>query len=146
MCLIPKEVNGKTIQTAEQDIVCYKYVFADKKKWIPAYGPLPREYEYNKVLTAEKYIMIQSTIGVIPSHRYSKIKSLTCKSSYGEMFIEEGFHASLIREDVPRAKICVIPKGTEICYGDNDDIVAVNMIVFKNVFHYIKYRIKNRKK
>jgi hypothetical protein len=153
MCLIPKEVNGKTIQIAEQDIVCYKYVFAGKKKWMPAYSPLPREYVYNKILTAEKYNMIQSTMGVIPSHRYSKIKSLTCRLAYGEMFIEEGFHAILRGEDVPfmdkiykRTKICVIPKGTEICYGDNDDIVAVNMIVFKNVFHYIKYRIKNRKK
>jgi hypothetical protein len=149
MCLTIQKVNGKTIQIAEQDIVCYKYVFAGKKKWMPAYSPLPREYGYNKILTAEKYIMIQSTMGVIPSHRYSKIKSLTLNEGPGEMVIHEGFHAYLRDDYVPytgdfykRAKICVIPKGTEICYGINDDIVAVNMIVFRNMFQYLKYKLK----
>lgn len=166
MCLVTKEVNGKTIQTAEQDIVCYKRVTAFKKKWTPVYSPLAREYGYNKVLTAEKHYWSPwrkpDVLHPIPPVGYKEIEHL---QSAGYVFthtemegdkkvegrvINEGFHAHLKYKDAMcpsmytscSTKLCIIPKGTEICYGVNDDIVAVNMIVFRNVFQYWMYKLR----
>jgi hypothetical protein len=157
MCLTIQKVNGKTIQTAEQDIVCYKRVVVHKKRWTPVYGPLPREYEYNKVLPAEKFYWSPwskpDILHPIAPAGYKEIEHLQVEyasSPYKESeggIINEGFHANLIRKNVPytgayydQRKICIIPKGTEICYGTNDDIVAVNMIVFRNLFRYCIYK------
>lgn len=134
MCLRIKD--DEFIHLAKKDVVCYKQVTKTQDgKWKGFYVGI-RSYDFDKVVTAEKRTK---------NYEYEEIKGLKREDMY---FIDYGFHA-LVKKRFPSLRgfnYCIIPAGTEMCYGQCGDVVAVNMIVFKNVFHYIKYRIKNRKK
>ena len=142
MCLRIKD--DEFIHLAKKDVVCYKQVTKTQDgKWKGFYVGR-RSYDFDKVVTAEKRTK---------NYEYEEIKGLKVEkyeiSGIEDMyFIDHGFHA-LVKKRFPSLRgfnYCIIPAGTEMCYGQCGDVVAVNMIVFKNVFHYIKYRIKNRKK
>lgn len=142
MCLRLKD--DEFVHLAKKDIVCYKQVTKTQDgKWKGFYVGR-RSYDFDKVVTAEKRTK---------NYEYEEIKGLKVEkyeiSGREDMyFIDYGFHA-LVQKRFPSLRgfnYCIIPAGTEMCYGQCGDVVAVNMIVFKNVFHYIKYRIKNHKK
>ena len=142
MCLRIKD--DEFIHLAKKDVVCYKQVTKTQDgKWKGFYVGR-RSYDFDKVVTAEKRTK---------NYEYEEIKGLKVEkyeiSRREDMyFIDYGFHA-LVKKRFPSLRgfnYCIIPAGTDMCYGQCGDVVAVNMIVFKNVFHYIKYRIKNRKK
>lgn len=144
MCLRIKD--DEFIHLAKKDIVCYKQVTKTQDgKWKGFYVGR-RSYDFDKVVTAEKRTI---------NYEYEEIKGLKVEkyeiSGREDMyFIDYGFHAFVKKKHRILGrfglKYCIIPAGTEMCYGQCGDVVAVNMIVFKNVFHFIKYRIKNRKK
>lgn len=130
MCLYVQE--GCKPEIATKDIVCYKIVGDRGKYWEPCIliGGEMFSYPYNKVLTAESYIY---------GEKYS-IQHLEIRRQ-GLYIIEEGFHA-VCKKIYKKANPCVIPKGTEYCLGEDDEIVAVNMIVFRSMRCYYWYRIK----
>lgn len=140
MCLVLKK--GEDVQLAQKDIICYKNVQeTDESTWN---GPFydERKYQFNKVVTAEKKMVKETEV------IYEPIEHLSVELSF-KYLIHNGFHA-FTKEGFGnfkglsnlKEKYCIIPKGTEICYGDNNDIVAVSMIVFKNKFQFIRYEIK----
>ena len=130
MCLTIKE--GETIRRAEKDILCYKSVWTNgsENTWTGIYFGF-KEYEFDKEVTADERYMRNSLI---------KTDSLTHLESIGG-HIYEGFHASC-RPFSSSNRYCIIPEGTEMCYGNNGDVVAVSMIVFRNENSYKKYKIK----
>lgn len=134
MCLIVKQ--GCKTEIAQKDIVCYKFVEGHGKYWKPCIlgifgNNAGYSYPYNKVLTAESYNY---------GEKYS-IQQLEIRCREGLYLIGEGFHARLNKTHY-WMNICVIPKGTEYCLGRNNEIVAVNMIVFRSMLGYYWYRIK----
>jgi hypothetical protein len=131
MCLYVK--RGYTPETATKDILCYKLVEDHVRYWNPFVFHEEFSYPYNKVLTAESYGK-----GEICPIQHLEVKDIM--NLYGKM-VEEGFHASCIKTR-PYTHPCIIPKGTEYCLGENDEIVAVNMIVFRSTLDYYWYRIK----
>jgi hypothetical protein len=127
MCLFIKD--GCNIEIAKKDIVTFKTVLERENYWEPSYIGT-ESYEYNKTLTARKY----------PHTPKDTIEHLQ-KGKIGNCpVIHEGFHSRVI-DNVFCNKICIIPKGSEICYGDNNDIVSSHIIVFKNRSSYLKYRL-----
>ena len=130
MCLIIKD--GCHIEIAKEDIVTFKQVIRCRRnRWEPSYRG--RElYRYNKVLTARKY----------PYTPKDTIEHLQVVDNFE---IEEGFHSKVKRTLFCNA-ICIIPKGSEICYGDSNDIVSLHIIVFKNRLNYLIYRLVNKHK
>lgn len=124
MCLFIKE--GCHIEIAEKDIVTFKCVLKRKNYWEPPYRG-SELYEYNKVLTARKY----------PYRPTNTIKHLQVIKDFE---IHEGFH-SRVEKTSYYNKICIIPAGSEICYGNDYDIVSLHIIVFKNRLSYLKYRL-----
>lgn len=131
MCLIVKQ--GCKPEIAKEDILCYKIVEDHVKYWEPRIYTFNKgySYPYNKVLTAESY-----SKGETHPIQHLEMKGGGCLNFY----IEEGFHAK--RDNYLCKNPCIIPKGTEYCLGDTDEIVAVNMIVFRSVLDYYWYRIK----
>ena len=135
MCLIIKD--GCDIEIAKKDIVTFKNVLNRKYRgWEPAYLGVEL-YEYNKVLTARHY----------PYKSTDTIEHLQIVDGRDNGFIydhiNEGFHSKIRKTDSCN-KICIIPKGSEICYGDSNDIVSLHIIVFKNRLSYLKYRLFKR--
>lgn len=129
MCLFIKD--DCHIEIAEKDIITFKDVIDRKDHgWEPSYRGTEL-YEYNKVLTARKYPY--TPIDTIEHLQARELKT-------GKLVIDEGFH-SKVRKNCSCNKICIIPKGSEICYGDSNDIVSLHIIVFKNIFSYLKYRL-----
>ena len=125
MCLFIKA--GCHIEIAKKDIVTFKDVLERRGNcWEPSYKGYEL-YEYNKVLTARKY----------PRTPKDTIEHLQVEI---DSAIHEGFH-SRIKKTLCCNKICIIPKGSEICYGNNNDIVSLQIIVFKNKLSYLKYRL-----
>lgn len=59
--------------------------------------------------------------------------------------INEGFHShvnsceSPVNSIVIKMAICIIPKGSEYCFGEYDDIVSNQIIVFKTKEDYDRY-------
>ena len=133
MCLTVKE--GCNPEIAQKDIVCYKIVDDYIKGWKPCIfaSGARYSYPYNKVLTAESYI----------NGEIHPIKHLKAYKFYvtGRRKIEEGFHA-YCKKTFAYMYLCIIPKGTEYCLGEENEIVAVNMIVFRSVLDYCWYKIK----
>lgn len=131
MCLYVK--HGCRPEVAQKDIICYKFVKDRGLGWESACGYSKNRFPYNKVTTALRRSLLHNC--------EVEIDSLTVKGVYYKLIIEEGFHAKL----PPRGlfeNICIIPAGTQICYGDNNEIVAVQMIVFRSILGYYWYRIK----
>lgn len=124
MCLFIKA--GCHIEIAKRDIVTFKEVLEHKNCWEPHYRGTEL-YEYNKVLTARKY----------PYTSTDTIEHLQVVNNFE---INEGFH-SMVKNFYYCNKICIIPKGSEICYGRDYDIVSSHIIVFKNRLSYLKYRL-----
>ena len=125
MCLITK--CGCHIEIAKEDIVTFKDVIERENNcWEPICQG--RElYEYNKVLTARKY-------PYTPTDTIKHLRVLHGNELY------EGFHSN-VQKVYSDQKICIIPKGSEMCYGDTNDVVSLHIIVFKNRLCYLKYRI-----
>lgn len=134
MCLFVKE--GYKPEIATEDIVCYKRVDDHVKYWKPAIliGSARFFYPYNKVLTAERYSYIRGEI--YPIQHLEIVDGMVLKR-----VINEGFHARC-KKTYLHEKRCVIPKGTEYCLGIDNDIVAINMIVFRSLLDYYWYKIK----
>ena len=130
MCLVIKD--GCHIEIAKKDIVTFKDVISRKNnRWEPSCMGTEL-YEYNKVLTARKY----------PYRPTDTIKHLQIVDQNGAVMykhINEGFHSKVKNRCCD--KICIIPKGSEICYGDHNDIVSLHIIVFKNKLNYLKYKL-----
>lgn len=133
MCLYVKE--GCKPEIAHKDIVCYKLVEDHVKYWKPRIYAFNAEYSYpyNNVLTAESYSHIKCEA--------YPIQHLEIEDWIDYHVINEGFHAKR-KKTYLCANPCIIPKGTEYCLGGDNDIVAVNMIVFRSVLDYYRYRIK----
>ena len=133
MCLDIKQ--GECIKKAEKDILCFKLVrtLDDDTKWTGIYQGFI-EYDYNTEVVADRWYFDAG------SNSIKSIK-LTHLREIDNSHIYEGFHAKTIKV-YDAAKYCIIPKGTEICYGNLDDIVAMSMIVFKDKRQYRKYQIK----
>lgn len=127
MCLsVP--INGK-IEKARKNIKVYKGVldFDDETGWrSPCFFT---RFDYNKVETAMD--------GRNPiEHLY-----IDCRGS-----IHEGFHSMLKEKDVDLGEIvcvCIIPKGSEYCIGENGDVVSVKLIVFETWFDYVIFKLKS---
>lgn len=135
MCLYVKE--GCKPEIAKKDIVCYKIVDDWGRYWKPIYAcGTEYAYSYNKVLTAESFIM-----GKTYPIQHLEMKDYKGWENKIRKIINEGFHARC-NSKYNWSNICVIPKGTEYCLGDDNEIVAVNMIVFRSVLGYCWYRIK----
>lgn len=124
MCLIIKD--GCHIEIAKEDIVTFKHVIRRKNNYWEPVCKGSELYKYNKVLTARRF----------PYKPTNTIEHL--QVMYGT--ISEGFH-SRVRKTIFCNKICIIPKGSEICYGDDNDIVSLHIIVFENRLSYLKYRL-----
>ena len=126
MCLLIK--YGCHIEIAKEDIVTFKEVLERNKNnyWEPSYRGTEL-YEYNKVLTARRY-------------PYTPTDTIEHLQVVDNATIKEGFH-SMVKNVCSCNKICIIPKGSEICYGWNYNIVSSHIIVFKNKLSYLKYRL-----
>lgn len=125
MCLFIK--NGCHIEIAKKDIVTFKNVLKRKNNCWEPHCRGSELYKYNKVLTARKF-------------PYASKNTIEHLKAINDVRIEEGFH-SRVKRTSSCNKICIIPKGSEICYGDSNDIVSLHIIVFKNIFSYLKYRL-----
>lgn len=129
MCLSIK--YGCHIEIAKEDIITFKRVLKRRGNYWEPTCMGEELYEYNKVLTARKY----------PYHLTNTIEHLQVinnPTTYD--MIHEGFH-SKVNKTFDCNKICIIPKGSEICYGNNNDIVSLHIIVFKNKLSYLKYKL-----
>jgi hypothetical protein len=127
MCLFIKD--GCHIEIAKKDITTFKEVLRRNNCWEPACKG-SETYEYNKILTARKS----------PFTPADTIEHLQIDITYGVGTIYEGFHSRVEKTFICN-KICIIPKGSEICYGENNDIVSLHIIVFKNKLCYLKYKL-----
>lgn len=132
MCLFVK--TGCYPKIAEEDIICYKRVDDNRRYWMSSCGYSNHKFKWNVVETAR----IENRFGG------EKVKHLFVdNNSFGTECIHEGFHARLDKDLVlEKARICIIPVGTEYCLGFNDEIVAVKMIVFHTIFNYYLYKTK----
>ena len=139
MCLVIKE--GERIKKAESDILCFKSVRTlddDDTKWTCIYYSFA-DYDFNTEVAAER-VSVSNSDGCVVRY-LEKIEHLTVIKGTFADGIYEGFHARTIKI-LDTDKYCIIPKGTEICYGNLNDIVTVSMIVFKNKRQYRRYQIK----
>ena len=125
MCLFIKD--GCHIEIAKKDIVTFKNVIERDNCWEPSYMG-GESYRYNEVLTARRS----------PYKPKDTIKHLKVVSSFA---IIEGFHSRVKKTPYYCNKICIIPKGSELCYGDMNDVVSLRIIVFKNRLYYLKYKL-----
>ena len=123
MCLIVKE--GCKIEIAEKDITTYKYIDSYKDYWCGIYYSVPR-FLYNEIQRAQ-YLDSETWLSSDLKHLVSYLDN-----------IYEGFHSQVINTNAIQ-KICVIPKGSEYCLGNDNDIVSNQIIVFKTKEDYDKY-------
>ena len=130
MCLSIKD--GCHIEIAEKDIVTFKEVLERKNNyWEPSYISTEL-YKYNEILIARRYPYTPTD-----TIEHLQIGDVTVD---GSNTICEGFH-SMVKETCFCNKICIIPKGSEICYGYDNNIVSLHIIVFKDRLSYLKYRL-----
>lgn len=143
MCLIVKQDYKPEIAT--KDIHCYKYVSvsSDGAGWKGIFGYSDHIYPWNIQVNAEKGFL-QLQLGE-PEYAYVPINHLEVIHSEIEHRdrIAYGFHANITKL-YGRHHDCIIPAGTEFCYGDSEDIVSVNMIVFHKKRDYWKYILKKK--
>ena len=132
MCLIVK--SGCKIEIAEKDITTYKYIISYEDYWTGIFfSNFP--FAYNKLQKAKCLCLESDELYVTMEHLRVK------DSGYGSV-ITEGFH-SYIREPnhfpFDKKVICIIPKGSEYCFGEYDKIVSNQIIVFKTKEDYDRY-------
>lgn len=126
MCLTV--IWGSKIEIAQKDIKVYKFVKKHWNHWNPRYRQEHIRFKYCKLITALDKDL-------------KPIEKLTiCHYPQKEIF--EGFHSRVTNRDCIANTVCIIPKGSEFCYGDDDDIVSTQLIVFKNRFQYLMYKLK----
>lgn len=133
MCLVVKK--GCKIKIAEKDITTYKYIISYEDYWTGIFfSNLP--FAYNKLQKA-KCLCLESDELYVSIKHLRRMKDIKCVS-----VITEGFH-SYIREPshfpFDKKVICIIPKGSEYCFGDSNDIVSNQIIVFKTKEDYDRY-------
>ena len=126
MCLVVKD--GCKIERAKNDIKVYKLIDKHHDYWKPVYCQRYRRFEYCKSITAYDLYSLP-------------IKNLKICHYRFKYEIYEGFHSRVKRYYLTNT-ICIIPKGSEICYGTHKDIVSNQIIVFKNYFQYLIYKLK----
>lgn len=144
MCLIVKQDCKPEIAT--KDIHCYKYVSSGGSAgWKGIFGYSNHIYPWNIPVNAEKGFL-QLQLGE-PEYAYVSLKHLEVIHSDSGIDsrgrIAYGFHANITKLH-GRHRDCIIPAGTEFCYGDSEDIVSVNMIVFHKKRDYWKYILKKK--
>lgn len=130
MCLLVKD--GCKIEIAQNNIKVYKLVQKHRNYWNPKYSPqIHIRFKYKEPITAlDEYLNPIKKLNI----RYPDL--------YGEIY--EGFHSRVNKSSLDSTNtICIIPKGSEICYGDFNSIVSTQLIVFKNYFQYLMYKLKN---
>lgn len=135
MCLETK--IGETAKIANEDILVYKWVKRHWNSWIP---PIRKDskYKYNTVLTALDVVgnPIEHLV-LYPNHYFIH------GEFYNSSYITVGFHCSTIKSDTTNV-VCIIPKGAEYCYGNDNDVVSTKLIVFKHKWNYLWYKLWHR--
>jgi hypothetical protein len=129
MCLTVKD--GCKVERAQKDIKVYKRIDKHENYWSPLYSPqMQIRFKYKEPITAlDEYL--------------NPIKNLTIRPCYRVDYeIYEGFHSRINKINYRTNSICIIPKWSEICYGTDNDIVSNQLIVFKNYFQYLIYKLK----
>jgi hypothetical protein len=126
MCLFVKE--DSEIQVAEEPIAVFKNVDCGFFCWYSPMYDRETKRKYNTKLKACDHL---------------KIRILSKRAA-----INEGFHAfrTISAPQHSRCtfpKFAVIPKGAEYCYGEYDDVVATEIIVFRTKRQFYKYLKKN---
>lgn len=116
MCLTPIHKNALI---ATKDIRCYKWL---KNR--------------NSILLTpfqEKPVVFKNGIAVQETDNFS----------YGTFgFIYKGIHSYQIWDYVYNGcYYSIIPKGTQYYIGNNNDLVSLKLIIFKNKFRYWIYKI-----
>ena len=119
MCLIVKK--GCKIEIAKRDITTYKKV---------------RIHDH----------FLWSGVFYAGIFRFNKLEKAVTNLSINESKeINEGFHSFKRSYDnyvlCGQLVTCIIPKGSEYCLGIEGDIVSNQIIVFRTVFDYIKYKL-----
>ena len=112
MCLIPES----EIKVAEENIRVYKKVNISVDSWIPSITGIGI-YKFNEVIKA-----------------VDNLKPVKSSLSSLEVIIT-GFHAFSDKIELPgypEKPNAIIPRGSEYCLGRNGDIVANQIIVFRD--------------
>lgn len=136
MCLAIKK--GCKPEIAQKDILCYKIIrlMHDGHNWRSIHRLTIQPY--NKVLQAKDDSPFKSG-----GHTVEALHVVAGTS------INAGFHAFRTEKEAAKwepddrstvIRLAVIPKGTEYCLGEFNEIVAVNMIVFGSEKAYQKYK------
>jgi hypothetical protein len=142
MCLTVKE--GCKIEIAEKDITTYKYVNSYENYWCGIFYSYPR-FLYNEIQKA-KYSDLEIELCLLLDNdeinAYTELKHLQGEKCGDEIIIDEGFHSYVNRCTIntdTKQNICRIPEGSEYCFGEDNDIVSNQIIVFKTIGDYEKY-------
>ena len=127
MCLTVKW--GSKIEIAQKDIKVYKLINKQSDYWNPVCQQEYIKFEYCKLIKAL-------------DNKLKPIKKLNIRTEFYNKAVFEGFHSKVTNCDCITNTICIIPKGSQICYGEDDGIVSTQLIVFKNSFQYLMYKLK----
>lgn len=127
MCLVVKK--GCKIEIAEKDITTYKYINNyDENYWCGIFYPYPR-FLYNEIQKAKYSFSLYD-------RNLEHLRIEKCR------IINEGFHSHINPYGsyfTIKKTFCIIPKGSEYCFGEYDDIVSNQIIVFKTKEDYDRY-------
>ena len=126
MCLIIKSGESPYIIKRDKTVVKEIIDSRDGEHWTPYYQAAPL-FPYDKEITA------LDRSGDELGHL---VVDWRC--------ISEGFHSYRIRINTlyHDSAICIIPKGAEICYGINNQVVSTKIIVFSSFRKYLQYKWK----
>lgn len=135
MCLIVKE--SCKIEIAEKDITTYKCIYGGKDSWCGIFYSYSR-FLYNEIQKAKVSLEIESLLVDNIDELYIDLKHLQIEDGN---IINEGFHSHVnsCKSTDFKTAICIIPKGSEYCFGEYNDIVSNQIIVFKTKEDYDKY-------
>ena len=135
MCLTVKE--GCKIEIAEKDITTYKYVNSYENYWCGIFYSYPR-FLYNEIQKAQYLSLeVESCLGIDKSYDLKHLQMDDWNTT-----INEGFHSYVNRCTIntdTKQNTCIIPEGSEYCFGEDNDIVSNQIIVFKTKEDYDKY-------
>lgn len=135
MCLYLKE--GEKVRVARKNILVKKWVIPtiNSNSWFPVFREETGELEFNKVLKAK---CLDSEM---------KLVDLDGLKVNGGM-IDSGFHSYRLFADPfsfykrsGTKYYAVIPRGSEYAKGGYGDIVSTQIIVFSNLWEYLKWKL-----
>lgn len=142
MCLIPID----KIRVAVNDILCYKCVLVEKpcptNMWIAPYQV--NRFQFNSRLEAESgEDGAAFHLSIVPHNGLEAI----CKGFHAYVSLTSAMHDNIMNmrssmwyvKFQARLAQCVIPKGSEYCVGDRDDIVSTHMVVFSDLLEFRRY-------